>query len=418
MSIEPNLTDQDYELLSAYLDGVLEEDERQRLEARLAAEPVLRRELAALRQTVALINQLPTLKAPRNFTLPVTVTETKSDINGGSSTQPILQVLPPVQRSAPIRVNPAISILSAAAAVLVVFALIGLLLSATNTRNDEPANVSNVAAAPTAITEPTLMDTFSAAAETTDDDAVVAEEEGADEAEAAAASELSVGTPPATPTLEVAFTNSGELSTAERLTAVAIPLTEQAQQATADAYQILLLTDPAAAPPAPPGTPLPFNAPSNAPFGQGAGGAGQGGGGNGQAEEEFFGDAITLTPMGTLPVEAGVMQAPIIQATPLPSGLPLDSASQVAGGVPTASAFAFAVPTMTAAPETARSAEVAEADAPEAASQPQMQAAPYQADAPFAAPESVQRTLPLLQLIADRVLLIVRLSLGLLESAR
>ena len=63
------LTDHDYELLSAYLDGTLSDSERSTLEARLQAEPDLRRELEALRQTVTLVKALPTLKAPRNFTL-------------------------------------------------------------------------------------------------------------------------------------------------------------------------------------------------------------------------------------------------------------------------------------------------------------------------------------------------------------
>lgn len=69
MSTEPNLNDSDYQLLSAYIDGMLEDEERSALEARLQEEPALRRELAALRQTVSLVKQLPPLKAPRDFTL-------------------------------------------------------------------------------------------------------------------------------------------------------------------------------------------------------------------------------------------------------------------------------------------------------------------------------------------------------------
>ncbi len=65
------VTDHDYELLSAYLDGTLSESEHQVLETRLQNEPSLRRELDALRQTVALVKQLPPLKAPRNFTLDI-----------------------------------------------------------------------------------------------------------------------------------------------------------------------------------------------------------------------------------------------------------------------------------------------------------------------------------------------------------
>ncbi len=63
------LSDNEIELLSAYLDGALTDSERAALEARLNAEPALRRELESLRQTVALIKTLPTMKAPRNFTL-------------------------------------------------------------------------------------------------------------------------------------------------------------------------------------------------------------------------------------------------------------------------------------------------------------------------------------------------------------
>lgn len=74
MSIEPNLTDQDYELLSAYIDGELPAAQQTALEARLEQDSTLRRELNGLRQTVALINQLPTLKAPRDFTLDATQT--------------------------------------------------------------------------------------------------------------------------------------------------------------------------------------------------------------------------------------------------------------------------------------------------------------------------------------------------------
>lgn len=66
---QPDLSEQDAELLSAYMDNVLPIDERRALEARLNNEPFLQRELSALRQTVAWINTLPTLKAPRDFTI-------------------------------------------------------------------------------------------------------------------------------------------------------------------------------------------------------------------------------------------------------------------------------------------------------------------------------------------------------------
>jgi hypothetical protein len=69
MSTNRSTTDQDYELLSAYIDGALSPAQRQALEARLEAEPDLQYELNSLRQTVQLIRQLPPPKAPRDFTL-------------------------------------------------------------------------------------------------------------------------------------------------------------------------------------------------------------------------------------------------------------------------------------------------------------------------------------------------------------
>jgi hypothetical protein len=61
------------ELLSAYLDGQLGARERARLEAQLAADPALRAEFEALRRTVALVRDLPTVPVPRNFILAQTM---------------------------------------------------------------------------------------------------------------------------------------------------------------------------------------------------------------------------------------------------------------------------------------------------------------------------------------------------------
>ncbi len=63
------LTDQDYDLLSAYLDNDLTDPERSALDARLQAEPELRAEVEALRATVDLIRSLPPLSAPRDYVL-------------------------------------------------------------------------------------------------------------------------------------------------------------------------------------------------------------------------------------------------------------------------------------------------------------------------------------------------------------
>jgi hypothetical protein len=63
------LSERDLELLSAYLDGALTDRERQALEQRLAHDHALRAELDHLHETVALVHDLPRLKAPRRFTL-------------------------------------------------------------------------------------------------------------------------------------------------------------------------------------------------------------------------------------------------------------------------------------------------------------------------------------------------------------
>ncbi len=61
---------QDFERLSAYLDNALSASEKARLEARLAKEAELRRELDDLRQTIQALRTLPAVKPPRNFALP------------------------------------------------------------------------------------------------------------------------------------------------------------------------------------------------------------------------------------------------------------------------------------------------------------------------------------------------------------
>lgn len=109
------LNDRDYELLSAYLDGMLAEDERAALETRLNAEPMLRGELRALRQTVALLNGLPTLKAPRNFTL-------TPEMVGQSPTR-ISEPTRPISTRRPETISfPLMTLLSAAASVMLILA--------------------------------------------------------------------------------------------------------------------------------------------------------------------------------------------------------------------------------------------------------------------------------------------------------
>lgn len=107
-----NLTETDYELISAYLDGELSDSERLRFETRLQVDAELRGELAALRQTVELIKALPPLTAPRSFTL------TEDMLR--SSAPPRVLVFPSTTR---------LSILSAVAAFVLVFAGVVLLIS-------------------------------------------------------------------------------------------------------------------------------------------------------------------------------------------------------------------------------------------------------------------------------------------------
>ena len=63
------MAEQDIELLSAYIDDELTLEEREAVEARLAANPALRDTLDELRQNAHLLASLPPVRAPRNFTL-------------------------------------------------------------------------------------------------------------------------------------------------------------------------------------------------------------------------------------------------------------------------------------------------------------------------------------------------------------
>ncbi len=62
-------TEQDFELLSAYLDGELAATARAELESRLAAEPALRATFGEMQRTVAVLKAAPRVTPPRNFTL-------------------------------------------------------------------------------------------------------------------------------------------------------------------------------------------------------------------------------------------------------------------------------------------------------------------------------------------------------------
>jgi hypothetical protein len=63
------ISDDDVELLSAYIDNQLSAAERLTFERRLDREPHLRRELAELRATATLLRELPDISPSRSFTL-------------------------------------------------------------------------------------------------------------------------------------------------------------------------------------------------------------------------------------------------------------------------------------------------------------------------------------------------------------
>lgn len=119
MSAERNFSPDEYELLSAYLDDMLNEAERTALEARLASDDALRAELEALRNTVSLIKALPILKAPRNFALTPEMVKSRTEPSMPSMVK---------SRTEPGRVIrfPISTVMSAAASFVLI--IIGLLL--------------------------------------------------------------------------------------------------------------------------------------------------------------------------------------------------------------------------------------------------------------------------------------------------
>jgi anti-sigma factor RsiW len=122
--------DQADELLSAYLDGMLEPQEQERLEVRLGREPELRKQLEGLRLTVRALGDLPRVEPPRNFILsPAMVRERK-----------------PVRPKRKPRTWPIFGWATAVAALLFVLVFGGDVFLVSPTVRNEPANI--VAKAP------------------------------------------------------------------------------------------------------------------------------------------------------------------------------------------------------------------------------------------------------------------------------
>lgn len=117
------LSDNDLELLSAYMDGALSEAERAALDVRLRTDAELRRELARLQATVDLVKLLPPLAAPRDLRLTPGM----------------------VRRRTTVWTSAAFSFASAAAAILLL--VVGLALFQTRGTSQSPAALSNQVAA-------------------------------------------------------------------------------------------------------------------------------------------------------------------------------------------------------------------------------------------------------------------------------
>ena len=126
--MKTQLSLQEWELLSAYLDGQLSQKEQAGLEQRLRAQPELHQELESLRQTRAVLRSVPQRRVPHNFTL----------------TRAMAQAPP----SAGLRWLPALRFSSAVATVLVVLSVLFELLPRAGTKlADTPSNATEPMAA-------------------------------------------------------------------------------------------------------------------------------------------------------------------------------------------------------------------------------------------------------------------------------
>ncbi len=67
--MRPTLTPQDWETLSAYLDGQLAETQKRQIQDLMTLRPELKQGLEELRRTRAVLRAAPRRRAPRNFTL-------------------------------------------------------------------------------------------------------------------------------------------------------------------------------------------------------------------------------------------------------------------------------------------------------------------------------------------------------------
>jgi hypothetical protein len=109
------LSNRDYEQLSAYIDGQLAPRERERLEARLRLQPELQTALEDLNRTRSMLRRAPRRKAPRNFTL----------------TPEMAEQIRPQRRKTSWNLFPALSFASALATLILVASFVFEMLPGT-----------------------------------------------------------------------------------------------------------------------------------------------------------------------------------------------------------------------------------------------------------------------------------------------
>jgi hypothetical protein len=159
-----DLTDIDYELLSAYLDEMLSADERAALEARLRAEPELRAALDDLRVVQQAVASLPVMPAPRDLRLtpdmiaPMLLASAPPPMAAASP--PIAAAPPPMADAVPLQAPAKVTPMPrrtpwwAAAAAAVTLLIVGGGLFLLTNRAPEPPPLM-IAAAPTELASPT-----------------------------------------------------------------------------------------------------------------------------------------------------------------------------------------------------------------------------------------------------------------------
>lgn len=140
-----DLTDIDYELISAYLDEMLSADERAALEARLHVEPALRAALDDLRVVKEAVSSLPVMPAPRDFRL----------------TRDMLAPVEPARAPLKLKSSPRRALWWAAAAAVALLLLGGGLFLLTGRAPEPPPMM--IAAAPTELASPTVDEPVSIA---------------------------------------------------------------------------------------------------------------------------------------------------------------------------------------------------------------------------------------------------------------